>query len=274
MQPIAKLSRSDRETIKVHQQPAWASGDLGRVELMLQIVGELLCQAVDLRWCDKVLDVAAGNGRSFLAAARRFAETTSTDCAPELDRGLRAAGAEGLTVLTPVTNAENLRFGDGDFDVALSAFGVMFAPNQRCAAVELLRVVKPGGRIGLANWTPDGFFGQLFRVTGTFVPPAASNASPAAWGTETRLVELFGPRASEFHMTRKKYVFHYLSAEHWIGLFRRYYGPVHQAFAALDAPGQKALHAALLELLEKFHRGGRDGLIVPAEYLEVVIWRA
>src|SRR5439155_3985202 len=169
------------ETIKVRQQPAWASGDLGRVELMLQIVGELLCQAVDLRWCDKVLDVAAGNGRSFLAAARRFAETTSTDCAPELDRGLRAAGAEGLTVLTPVTNAENLRFGDGDFDVALSAFGVMFAPNQRRAAAELLRVVKPGGRIGLANGTTDWLFGKLFRLQGNLVPSVAFNAFLDTW---------------------------------------------------------------------------------------------
>jgi ubiquinone/menaquinone biosynthesis C-methylase UbiE len=253
----------DYETIKERQRATWASGDYGRIGVTLQIVGESLCEAVDLRSSDNVLDVSAGNGNASLAAARRFADVTSTDYVPELlEQGMRRAEADGLTMLTRVADAEHLPFADGEFDVALSTFGVMFAPDQHRAASELLRVVKPGGRIGLANWTPDGFVGQLFRVVGGFVPPPPGVTSPVTWGTETRLVELFGPLASDIRTARRQYVFRYLSAEHWIEVFRDYYGPVHKAFAALDVAGQTA------------HRGGADALIVPADYLEVVIRRA
>ncbi len=275
MQTVSSFAEPDYRTIKSRQQATWASGDYGRIGVTLQIVGESLCEAVDLRATDSVLDVAAGNGNASLAAARRFADVTSTDYAPELlEQGQRRAEAEGLSMLTRAADAEDLPFADDAFDVVLSTFGVMFAPDQGRAAAELLRVVKPGGRIGLANWTPDGFVGQLFRVVGRFVPPPAGLASPAAWGTETRLVELFGPQASELHTERKQYVFRYLSAEHWIEVFRRYYGPVHKAFASLDGSGQRALHEALLELLEKFDRGGGEALLVPSDYLEVVIRRA
>ncbi|MFI5372620.1 MAG: class I SAM-dependent methyltransferase [Candidatus Eisenbacteria bacterium] len=264
----------DYGTIKERQQATWASGDYGRIGVRLQIVGESLCEAVNLRSCDNVIDVSAGNGNASLAAARRFADVTSTDYVPELlEQAMRRAEAEGLTMLTQAADAEHLPFADGEFDVALSTFGVMFAPDQHRAAAEMLRVVKPGGRIGLANWTPDGFVGQLFRVVGRFVPPFPGVASPAAWGTETRLVELFGPHATDIRTERKQYVFRYLSAEHWIEVFREYYGPVHKAFAALDATGQEALHEALLQLLEQFNRGGHESLIVPSEYLEVVIRR-
>ena len=194
---------------------------------------------------------------------------------PELlEQGVRRAEADGLSMRIRVADAESLPFEAATFDVALSTFGVMFAPNQPRAAAELLRVVKAGGRIGLANWTPTGFVGELFRVIGRFVPPPVGTPSPAAWGTETRLVELFGPLASNIRTGRKDFVFRYLSAEHWIEDFRRYYGPVHKAFGALDCSGQEALHGALAELVERFDRGGRDGLVVPAEYLEVVIRRA
>lgn len=275
MQTAPNPSVPSDETLKSRQQAAWASGDYGRIGVRLQIVGESLCEAVDLRSCDNVLDVAAGNGNASLAAARRFADVTSVDYVPELlEQGVRRAEADGLSILTRVADAENLPFEDGEFDVALSTYGVMFAPNQQRAASELLRVVKSGGRIGLANWTPDGFVGQLFRVVGRFVPPPAGVASPTAWGTETRLVELFGPHASDIRTERKQYVFRNLSAAHWIELFRNYYGPVYKAFAALDATGQQALHQALLELLEKFNRGGSEALIVPSDYLEVVIRRA
>jgi ubiquinone/menaquinone biosynthesis C-methylase UbiE len=275
MQTAVNLATPDYEFIKSRQQATWAAGDFGRIGVRLQIVGESLCEAVDLRSSDNVLDVAAGNGNASLAAARRFADVTSTDYVPELlEQGLRRAEADGLPMLTRVADAEDLPFADGEFDVALSTFGVMFAPDQKRAAAELLRTVKPGGRIGLANWTPDGFVGELFKVIGRFVPPPAGVASPAAWGTETRLVELFGPHASDIRTERKQYVFRNPSAEHWIEYFRLYYGPVHRAFAALDAPGQSALHAALLGLLARFDRGGGDSLVVPADYLEVVIRRA
>jgi len=264
----------DYAAIKTRQQLTCASGDFGRIGVLLQIVGETLCEAVDLRSSDKVLDVAAGNGNASLAAARRFADVTSTDYVPELlEQGRRRAETEGLPMTIRVADAEDLPFGEGEFDVALSTFGVMFAPNQARAAAELLRVVKPGGRIGLASWTPDGFIGQLFRLVGSLVPPPAGVASPAAWGTETRIVELFGPNASDIRTQRKPYVFRFRSAEHWIEIFRRFYGPVHKAFAFLGAPGQEALHDGLLELLEKFNRGGRASLIVPADYLEAVVTR-
>ena len=275
MQTTESPAIPDYETIKTRQQATWASGDFGRIGVTLQIVGEELCEAVDLRSTDRVIDVAAGNGNASLAAARRFADVTSTDYVSALlEKGMRRAAADGLPMMTRVADAENLPFPDGEFDVALSTFGVMFAPNQPRAAAELLRVVRPGGRIGLANWTPEGFIGELFRVMARFVPPPPGLAPPAAWGTEPRLVELFGHQASGLRSRQREFVFRYRSAEHWVELFRDYYGPTHRAFAALDEAGKKALHEALLNLLAKYNRGGRDTLIVPSDYLEVVIKRA
>jgi ubiquinone/menaquinone biosynthesis C-methylase UbiE len=275
MQTTESPAIPDYDAIKTRQQATWASGDFGQIGVRLQIVGELLCEAVDLRSTDTVLDVAAGNGNASLAAARRYAAVISTDDVPALlEQGMRRAGADGLPMMIRVADAENLPFADGEFDVALSTFGVMFAPNQARAAAELLRVVKPGGRIGLANWTPEGFIGELFRVIGRFVPPPAGVGSPAAWGSEPRLVELFGPQASAIRTKRREYVFRHFSAEHWIEVFRQFYGPVLKAFAALDETGRKALHEALLALLAKYNRGGPETLIVPSDYLEVVIERA
>jgi len=265
----------DYESIKKRQQATWASGDFGRIGVTLQIVGETLCEAVDVGAAEKVLDVAAGNGNASLAAARRFADVTSTDYVPELlEQGRQRAAADGLAMKTQVADAENLPFEPDSFDVALSTFGVMFAPNQARAAAELMRVVMPGGRIGLASWTPDGFIGELFKLVGRFVPPPAGLSPPAAWGTETRLVELFGAQATHLHTTRKQFNFRYVSAEHWIDEFRRWYGPTHKAFAALDEAGQAQLDAALHDLLAKHDRGGRRSLIVPGDYLEAVIRKA
>jgi len=272
---VESPSPLDFEEIKRRQQRTWAAGDYGQIGVRLTLVGESLCEAVDLRSCDNVLDVAGGNGNASLAAARRFADVTCTDYVPELlEQALQRAEVDGLTILTKVADAEDLPFHDAEFDVALSTFGVMFAPNQERVASELLRVVKPGGRIGLANWTPTGFVGELFKVVGRFVPPPPSIRPAATWGTETRIVELFGPLASDIRTEKKQYVFRFLSAEHWIEVFRGYYGPITKAFEALDASGQQALHEALLELLGRFNRGGTECLIVPSDYLEVVIRRA
>jgi len=272
VRPADRPAAPDLEAIKTRQQATWASGDFGHVGVRLQIVGETLCEAVDLLAGERVVDVAAGNGNASLAAARRFALVTSTDYVPALlEQGRQRAEAERLAVAFQVADAERLPFPDDSFDVALSTYGVMFAPNQGRAAAELLRVVRPGGRIGLASWTPEGFLGRLFKLMSAYAPSPAGLASPMAWGTEWRLMELFGLRASDIRTTRRTYAFRYRSAEHWVEFFRAYYGPTHKAFAALDEAGQRALRAALLDLLRGENSHAGDALVVPAEYLEAVI---
>ena len=262
----------DFAAIKQRQQTTWASGDFAVIGVTLQIVGESLAEAADIRAGERVLDVAAGNGNATLAAARRFAEVTSTDYVPELlAKGSARAAAEGLEVTFRTADAEDLPFADGSFDVALSTFGAMFTPDHLRPAREMLRVVRPGGRIGLANWTPDGFIGRLFEVVRDFVPPPAGLRSPMAWGSKERMIELFGPHATNVRTERKTYVFRYRSAEHWIEFFRAYYGPIHKAFAALDADGRKEFHQALLALLDRAETVKGGPVVIPATYLEVVV---
>ena len=265
----------DLAAIKTKQQGVWASGDYSRIGARLQVVGETLCEAVGVRADERVLDVAAGNGNASLAAARRFAKVTSTDYVGGLlEAGRRRAAADGLDIGFRTADVENLPFEDGAFDVVLSTFGVMFAPNQERCALEMMRVLRPGGRMGFANWTPEGFIGELFKVVGHHVPPPAGLRPAASWGTEPRLVELFGPLAADIRAMRRSYTFSYHSAEHWIEYFREYYGPVMKAFSALDAPKQAALHADLVTLLRRFDTGQGGTLVVPGEYLEVVIVKA
>ncbi|UCH53329.1 MAG: class I SAM-dependent methyltransferase [Pseudomonadota bacterium] len=262
----------DFSAIKQRQQATWASGDYGSIGTRLQIVGELLAEAVDLRAGERVLDVAAGNGNATLAAARRFAHVVSTDYVPELlDKGTQRARANGLDIQFQVADAEALPFENGSFDVALSTFGVMFTPEPAKAARELRRVVRSGGRIGMANWTPEGFIGDLFRVIAKHVPPPAGLQSPMLWGSEPRIVELFGPEATDIRCKRSIYNFRYQSAAHWIEVFRNLYGPTHKAYAALTPDRQSRLTEDLTALLERLNVGGPDSLVVPGEYLEVVI---
>ncbi|KAA0255610.1 MAG: class I SAM-dependent methyltransferase [Acidobacteria bacterium] len=262
----------DLVAIKARQQATWASGDFGHVGVRLQIVGESLCEAVDLLAGETVLDVAAGNGNASLAAARRFADVTSTDYVPALlDQGRIRADADRLQIAFQPADAERLPFPDGSFDVVLSTFGVMFAPDQPRAASELARVARRGGRIGLACWTPEGFLGRLFDTMSAFVPPPAGLASPMAWGSEARLAELFGGRVSEIRSTRRTYAFRFRSAEHWVEFFRAFYGPTQKAFAALDGARQEALESALVDLLRDWNTNRGEALVVPADYLETVI---
>lgn len=264
----------DYGAIKTRQQATWSSGDYAVIGTTLTLTGELLCEAVDLRPDQRVLDVAAGNGNATLAAARRWADVTSTDYVPALlARGSERAVAEHLSITFQEADAEQLPFADGSFDVVLSVFGVMFTPNQEQAAREMLRVCRSGGKIGLANWTPDGFIGQLFRTIGKHVPPPAGLKPPALWGTEARLHELWGDQISALVANRRMFVLRYRSAHHWLDVFRTYYGPVLKAFAALDADGQAALSHDLIELLHRFNRAGNEAMIVPSEYLEVVATR-
>ena len=260
-------------SVKARQQAMWASGDFAVIGTTLQIVGELLCEELDLRAGERVLDVAAGNGNATLAAARRFGRVTSTDYVPALlERGRLRAEAEGLDVTFEVADVEALPYSPASFDVVVSTFGVMFAPEHGQAASELMRVCRPGGRIGLASWTPEGFLGDLFRLVARHVPPIPGVRSPLLWGTDAHVQELFGSAASIRH-TRRQFAFRYRSPEHWVEIFRTFYGPVHKAFAALPADGQAALESDLIALLRKADRGGAGGLVVPAEYLETVITR-
>ncbi|HVM78990.1 MAG TPA: class I SAM-dependent methyltransferase [Stellaceae bacterium] len=259
--------------IKSKQQAAWSAGNYAIVGTTLQIVGETLCEAIDLRAGQAVLDVAAGNGNAALAAARRWAVVTASDYVPALlDQARARAAADGLEMTLREADAEDLPFADASFDAVLSTFGVMFTPDQEKAASELLRVTRPGGKIGLASWTPASFIGRLFRTIGAHIPPAPGVKSPALWGTEQRLLELLGAGAKDIVASRRQFVFRYLSAEHWLEVFRTFYGPLNRAFAALGERGPE-LERDVLALIAEFDRGAGKGLVLPSEYLEAVIVR-
>lgn len=262
----------DYEAIKSRQQLTWASGDFSRIGSRIQIVGENLCAAVDPHAGHRVLDVAAGNGNAALAAARCDCEVIATDYVPALlANAAQRALADGLVLETRVADAEHLPFPDGSFDAVLSTFGVMFAPNQDRAAAELVRVCRPGGKIGLASWTPDGYIGELFRVMSGFVPPPPGLRSPMEWGTQARIDEMFGPHALAISLQLKPCVFRYRSPEHNVEFFRTYYGPTLKAFAALPEDTKPGLAKALADLARSHNRADDGTMVVDAEYLEAVI---
>jgi ubiquinone/menaquinone biosynthesis C-methylase UbiE len=275
VQATAAAPAPDLEAVKARQQTAWSSGDYAEIGTRLQIVGESLCEAVDLRAGSRVLDVAAGNGNASLAAARRFCQVTACDYVPALlERAGERSRADRLEIEFREADAEKLPFPDASFDVVLSSFGVMFTPNQERAAAELARVCRPGGKIGLANWTPESFIGQLFKTLGKYLPPPIGVKSPALWGTQVRLAELFADKVESIDAQRRDYVFRYRSPAHWLEVFRTWYGPVHKAFGALDAEKQKSLAGDIEGLMTRLNRA-RDGtLVLPSEYLEVVAVRA
>jgi ubiquinone/menaquinone biosynthesis C-methylase UbiE len=269
--PPAQL---DLAAVKARQRGAWSSGDYAVVGTTLQIVGEQLCEALDIRSYQNVLDVAAGNGNASLAAGRRWCDVVATDYVPALlDRARERADADRLSIEFREADAEALPFPDGSFDVVVSTFGVMFTPDQDRAAAELIRVCRRGGKIGLANWTPEGFIGQLFKTIGKYVPPPAGARSPALWGTGARMAELFEPHGSSIESTHRHFMFRYRSPEHWLEIFKTYYGPVLRAFAALAPPAQSALDSDLMKLIAQFNRSGDRSMVVASEYLEVVVTR-
>jgi SAM-dependent methyltransferase len=260
------------KAMKTRQHGAWSSGDYAVVGTTLQIVGEELCEALDISAGSKVLDVAAGNGMVTLAAARRWCEVTSTDYVPALlELGRARAEAEGLAVTFQEADAENLPFADASFDVVLSTFGVMFTPNQDKAASELLRVCRRGGRIGLANWTPEGFIGQVFKTLGKYLPAPAGAKSPALWGTRARITEMFGAEASSIKVESRIFNFRYRSPDHFLDVMKTCYGPVLKAFAALEPMRQQELRADLSALVGQMNRATDGTMIVPSEYLEIVV---
>jgi SAM-dependent methyltransferase len=264
----------DLAALKSRQQAAWASGDYAVVGTTLQIVGEQLAERLDLRFDERVLDVAAGNGNATLAAARRGCAVTSTDYVPALlEKGAARAHAEGLDVAFATADAESLPYPDASFDAVVSTFGVMFVADHAKAAAELARVCKPGGRIGMANWTPDGFIGQVFRTLASHLPPAPGTKSPSLWGVGQHLRELFGDRAASIRITPRHFNFRYRSAAHFLAVFRTWYGPIHKAFLALAPDKGQALEADLTSLLDRMNVAGPGSLVVPSEYAEVVIVR-
>jgi len=262
----------DLAALKTRQQAAWSSGNYAIVGATLQIVGEELCEALDLKAGSKVLDVAAGNGMASLAAARRWCDVTSTDYVPALlERGQARAASEGWQIEFREADAENLPFDDNSFDTVLSTFGVMFTPNQDRAAAELMRVCKPKGQIGLANWTPEGFIGQVFKTLGKYLPPPAGTKSPALWGTSARLTQMFDAGARSISAESRIFKFRYRSPAHFLDVFKTYYGPVLKAFAALEPAKQEELYDDLHALIVRMNRSGDSTMVVPSEYLEVVI---
>lgn len=262
----------DLKAIKSKQQATWSSGDYAIVGTTLQIVGEQLAEAMDLRAGEKVLDVAAGNGNATLAAARRWCEVTSTDYVETLlARGKQRAEADGLKVTFQQADAEALPFADASFDGVMSTFGAMFSPDQGRTASEMLRVCRPGGRIGLANWTPGGFIGQMFKTIGKQLPPPAGMKSPALWGTWEWVEKAFRADAAALAAEPRHFVFRYRTPEHFLDVFRRYYGPMLKAFEALDTRGRAALSRDIIELIGTFNRATDGTMVVPGEYLEVVV---
>jgi len=268
-----KTQAPDLVAIKSKQLATWSSGNYAAVGTTIQIVGENLAEAMDLRPDARVLDVAAGNGNATLAAARRSCEVVSTDYVPSLLRGGAArAEAEQLTVAFREADAEDLPFNSNSFDHVMSTFGVMFTADQEAAAGEMLRVCRSGGTIGLANWTPESFIGEVFRLIGRHVPPPAGVHSPLEWGTESRLQELFGAQATRIEIVKRHFTFRVRSPQYWVEHWREVYGPMHKAFAAV---GERAPElAADLIALARDHSTHPQAMIVPAEYAEIIIHRA
>ena len=273
LEPAAAVrpGATDAANIKARQQAMWASGDFAVIGTTLQIVGEELCEAMDLRSGLRVLDVAAGNGSTALAAARRWCDVTASDYVPALlERARERALAERLPLAIEIADAEALPFADESFDAVTSTFGAMFTPDHQKPAREMLRVCRTGGTIGLANWTPSGFIGELFKTVGKYLPPPAGMKSPALWGTKDHIVELFGHGAS--YKTRvKNFTFRYRSDEHWLETFKSFYGPILKAFENLDADAGRALTDDIKGLIKWFNLAHDGSMVVPAEYLQAVI---
>lgn len=266
----------DFSAITLRQQGVWASGDYAAVAARIPLISELLCDAADLSSVDRVLDVAGGSGNTALAAARCGSEVVSVDYVPSLlERARARSAAEGLSVKYVEADVQALPFADDSFDAVVSALGVMFAPDHRTAADEMLRVCRSGGTIALANWTPQGFIGGLLRTVGAHVPPPAGVSSPTLWGTEEHVRELMGGDVAEMSVRRREYTFRFDSPRHFTTFFRENYGPTRAAFRSLGADGERALAEDIDDLVRRHdRRNGVGPVAIPADYLEIVAIRA
>ncbi|HYJ18009.1 MAG TPA: class I SAM-dependent methyltransferase [Burkholderiales bacterium] len=261
----------DFSAVKAQQQKTWSTGDFAVIGWNTVYPGELICEAVGLRAGQKVLDVATGSGNAALSAARRGCEATGIDYVPALiGRARERAAAERLPARFEVGDCEDIPFPDGSFDAVLSVYGSIFAPDAEKAAQELVRVCKPGGKIGMSNWTPAGFWGQTFGLVGKYLPPPPGVRPPAEWGTEKRLKELFGASTASMKITERSALFRYQDSQHWIRVFSTYFGPIMRALATLQEPRRAEFLKELDDILNRFNKSGDDTLVVSADYLEVV----
>jgi ubiquinone/menaquinone biosynthesis C-methylase UbiE len=266
----------DLQTVRQAQQKTWSEGDFAMVAGLVMMVSEELVEALDIVPGERVLDVACGSGNAALAAARRsWGNVVGVDFVPSLlERGRERAAAERLDVEFVEGDAAELPFEEASFDVVTSVFGAMFAPDQEKAASELLRVCKPGGRIGMANWVPDSGVGRMFMTVAKHAPPPPGVTSPLLWGTEERLQELFGDEISDLGVERRASRQAFRSADHFLDFFRTYFGPTKVAYERVGSDGEEALTADLRAYLEESNTAGDRALVLQSEYLQVVATRA
>jgi ubiquinone/menaquinone biosynthesis C-methylase UbiE len=264
------------EAVTQVQQQVWSQGDFAKIGVAAQIVQEELCEAIDVLPGRRLLDVACGAGNGAIAAARRQAEAVGLDYVPALlERARERAGAEGYEIEFVEGDAQALPFEDASFDYVISTFGAMFAPDQERTAAELLRVCRPGGKIGMANWPPRGLVGGgMFKVIAGHAPPPPGVPPAVLWGTEERLRELFGDGVLELTLTDRHVNFRYHSPEQWLAFFREYFGPMMMAFARVGEERAEALERDLLDVMRTANRAGDEALVAPADYVQVVAVRA
>lgn len=272
---VAEMPAPDLRQVKHRQQLMWASGDFHAVATLIQPVADDLCEAVDLRADWRILDVACGSGNAAIAAARRGCDVVGIDYVPALlGRGRRRAEAEVLDVDFVEGDVESIPFPDASFDAVVSVFGAMFAPDQAQAFAELARVCRPGGRIGLATWTPDGFIGEMLKVVAGHVPPVPGVASPLLWGTRAHVGTMFGDAIDGLGCRERTFTFRFRSAEGFVDYFRTHYGPTLKAFEAVGVEGSEALFDDLVTLVRRY-AGTSDGPVaIPATWLESVATRS
>jgi SAM-dependent methyltransferase len=271
----AQAITPDLGAVKQRQQVMWASGDFHAVATLIQPVAETLVEAVDLRADWRVLDVATGSGNAAIAAARSGCDVVGIDYVPGLlARGRRRVEAEGVNVDLVEGDAESIPFPDASFDAVLSVFGAMFAPDHAQAAAEISRVCRPGGRIGLATWTPDGFIGEMLKVVSGHVAPAPGVASPLLWGTKAHLDGLFGDTVDGLVCRERTFTFRFRSAAGFVEYFRDYYGPTLKAFEAVGDTGADELFDDLVMLVRRYAGTTQGPVAIPATWLETVATRS
>ena len=265
------MNEPDFAAVTAGQRKTWARGDFNEIARQNVVMAEALCEAVDPRPGQRVLDVACGSGTAALVAERRYCEVTGIDYVPELiERAETRARANGQAVDFRVGDAQDLPFPDDSFDVVLSVYGVQFAPDQPRAASELLRVCRPGGTIGLAGPIPEGWSGDWFAAHAAYVPPPPGVDSPLRWGTDEGLEELLGTGTRSIESERRTALQYYRSVDHAVEVFGTYFGPTINALATLEPDDQERLLGDLREVFERYNRATDGTAVVENQYLQTI----